>query len=219
MSILRFSSKDSSVTAHGHSQSLSLPVLRKLSAPHLPPPSPMPLSSKVFPLRPPRLRRRATFLALVILVLFSLYMFFHHPFSALTTLKSGPPADVHRVLETLKAHQHNSKPYPTERREQVHLNQAQELAAVSSFIASLPHNVIPSYVNPELPIDPQLILDFDTRGPRAEQEVQAMVADVWTRNPVFLYSKVSYQQLLVIKHIDDELFRCTRPLREKSKVH
>jgi hypothetical protein len=153
----------------------------------------MPLSSKVFPLRPPRLRRRATFLALVLLVIFSLYLLFHHSFSTLTALKSGPSPDVHRVLETLKAHQHNLKPYPTEHRKQVHLDLAQELAAVSSFIASLPHNVIPSYIDPELPIDPQLILDFDTRGSRAEQEVQAMVTDVWTRNPVFLYSKVSYQ--------------------------
>ena len=178
----------------------------------------MPLSAKVFPIRPPKIRRRATFLALVALVAFFLYLFFHSPFPASAARKGGPP-NVERVLETLKAHHQNLKPFPTEHRKQVHLDADQELAAISSFLASLPHNIIPSYVDSSLPIDPQLVMDFDTRGPRAEQEVQAMVADVWTRNPVFLYSKVSYQQLLVIKHIDDELFRCTRPLREKSKVH
>ncbi|KAI0335154.1 hypothetical protein GY45DRAFT_987328 [Cubamyces sp. BRFM 1775] len=75
-------------------------------------------------------------------------------------------------------------------RPQISLNQTQELAAVSSFIASLPQNMIPSTVDPSQPIDPQLVLDFDTRGPRAEEELQAVVHDVWARNPVMLYSKV-----------------------------
>lgn len=69
------------------------------------------------------------------------------------------------------------------------LDTAQELAAVSSFLASLPQNVIPPNVDPARPIDPQLVLDFDTRGPRAKDEVRAMVEDVWLRNPVFVYSK------------------------------
>ena len=77
-------------------------------------------------------------------------------------------------------------------RPQISLNQTQELAAVSSFIASLPQNMIPSTVDPSQPIDPQLVLDFDTRGPRAEEELQAVVHDVWARNPVMLYSKVRF---------------------------
>jgi glutaredoxin-related protein len=72
----------------------------------------------------------------------------------------------------------------------VQLTPAQELAAVSSFLASLPQNVIPLSVDPSNPVDPQLILDFDTTGPRASEEVQNMVDDVWLRNPVFLYSKL-----------------------------
>ncbi|KAI1795625.1 hypothetical protein LXA43DRAFT_881532 [Ganoderma leucocontextum] len=75
-------------------------------------------------------------------------------------------------------------------RPQISLNATQELGAVSSFIASLPQNMIPATVDPSQPIDPQLILDFDTRGPHAEEELQAVMQDVWTRNPVMLYSKV-----------------------------
>ncbi|KAG6837843.1 hypothetical protein H0H93_016211 [Arthromyces matolae] len=74
--------------------------------------------------------------------------------------------------------------------EQVVLDQRQELAAVSSFLASLPQNVIPSTVDPSVSLDPQLILDFDTRSAHAAEEVQRMVVDVWQRNPVFLYSKL-----------------------------
>ncbi|KAG6866232.1 hypothetical protein C0991_007257 [Blastosporella zonata] len=74
--------------------------------------------------------------------------------------------------------------------EQLVLDGPQELAAISSFLASLPQNVIPLSVDPSVTIDPQLVLDFDTRGSRAAEEVQHMVADVWQRNPVFLYSKL-----------------------------
>jgi len=78
----------------------------------------------------------------------------------------------------------------------VQLDAPQELAAISSFLASQPQNVIPLSVNPSRPIDPELILDFDTRRSRAGEEVARMVADVWQSNPVFLYSKVSLFTLL-----------------------
>lgn len=74
--------------------------------------------------------------------------------------------------------------------DQIKLDPSQELAAISSFLASLPHNIIPSSVDPSVTIDPQLVLDFDTRSSRAKEEVRHMVADVWLRNPVFLYSKL-----------------------------
>ncbi|TFK66552.1 hypothetical protein BDN72DRAFT_859836 [Pluteus cervinus] len=74
-------------------------------------------------------------------------------------------------------------------REQIKLSEAEELAAVSSFLASLPQNVLPPHVDPSLPLDPQLILDFDTTSSRAHDEVQTLVNDVWARNPVFLYAK------------------------------
>jgi hypothetical protein len=72
----------------------------------------------------------------------------------------------------------------------VQLDQSQELAAVTSFLASLSQNVIPYSVDPSRPIDPQLVLDFDTRSPRAVDEVRKIVEDVWAQNPVVLFSKV-----------------------------
>jgi hypothetical protein len=96
------------------------------------------------------------------------------------------PADAHRHSDGLtRGRGRHRQQYPALR-----LSPEQELAAICSFIASLPQNVIPPTVDPSEPIDPQLILDFDTRSPRAAEEVEVMVEDVWTRNPVFVYSKV-----------------------------
>lgn len=66
----------------------------------------------------------------------------------------------------------------------------QELAVVTSFLASLAENIIPSNVDPSRTIDPELVLDFNTRGPHAVQELEQLVADSWARYPVVLYSKV-----------------------------
>jgi hypothetical protein len=82
------------------------------------------------------------------------------------------------------------KPRPLRQGTQISLDAAQELAAISSFLASLPQNHIPPSVDPSVPIDPQLVIYFDTSSLRAADEVQAMVDDVWLQNPVFLYSKV-----------------------------
>lgn len=71
----------------------------------------------------------------------------------------------------------------------VQLTPGQELAAVTSFLASLPQNIIPSNVDPTQPIDPQLVLDFDTRSPQAATEIAQLEHDAWVRYPVVLYSK------------------------------
>ncbi|KAF7970376.1 hypothetical protein HWV62_43575 [Athelia sp. TMB] len=71
----------------------------------------------------------------------------------------------------------------------VALTAAQELAAITSFLASLAENVIPAAVDPAAPIDPSLVLDFDVHGARAEKELAGMVEDVWARNPVVLFAK------------------------------
>ncbi|KIL65888.1 hypothetical protein M378DRAFT_76056 [Amanita muscaria Koide BX008] len=146
----------------------------------------LPLNKRLSLFFRPKHNRRLTVFALVVLMTLSLYFLFvqHNSFPEETKHKLGgnawklqrPPAE--------------RKPYHSGQRKQIHMDTAQELAAVSSFLASLPHNVIPSSVDPLEPIDPQLVLDFDTSGPRAEQEVRAMVEDVWTRNPVFLYSQL-----------------------------
>ena len=70
------------------------------------------------------------------------------------------------------------------------LTPEQELAAVTTFLASLPQNVIPSNIDPSKPIDPQLVLDFDIHSPQAPTEVAQLEHDAWVRYPVVLYSKV-----------------------------
>ena len=109
---------------------------------------------------------------------------FHSIFSSHSHIP--PTLARHKKLQKIHAVQaHNAQ------RPQLQLNQSQELAAVTSFLASLPQNVIPPTVDPTHQIDPQLVLDFDTRsGDRAEQELHELVDDVWARNPVVLYSKV-----------------------------
>ena len=76
-------------------------------------------------------------------------------------------------------------------RPQITLTPEEELAALSSFIISLPdQNILPPSVDPSQPIDPQLILDFDTRTDGAEDELKRLVAATWEYNPVMMYTKV-----------------------------
>ncbi|PFH49739.1 hypothetical protein AMATHDRAFT_95732, partial [Amanita thiersii Skay4041] len=152
------------------------------------------LSSNFSLFSPKKFKRRSTLLALLALVALSLYILFvqNVPLSskAISRQKAISTDNMEQALETLRAHHHHKPHHHSVHRKQVKLDPEQELAALSSFLSSLPQNVIPSFIDPSLPIDPQLILDFDTRGSRADQEVQAIVHDVWTRNPVFLYSKL-----------------------------
>ncbi|KAF8895744.1 hypothetical protein CPB84DRAFT_1682176 [Gymnopilus junonius] len=153
-------------------------------------------------LHPRKPKQRTTFAALIILVCLTSYIFIAHSTSlspalalrrsenaaadqlalALETIQNSRLSDFSNKYGHRKGHHHVKLP--------LKLDAAEELAAVTSFLASLPQNVIPSTVDPSQPIDPQLVLDFDTRGPRAHDEVKAMVEEVWQRNPVFLYSKL-----------------------------
>lgn len=168
-------------------------------------PQPSPLMVQLLAIAHPRKsRQRTTLLALLSIVLLSTYVFFvHFPGAnaslALRRQETKPGvSQLALALESIRKSGLAKAPKPVESAEQVRLTGDQELAAVSSFLASLPQNQIPSSVDPSLPIDPQLVLDFDTRSPRAPEEVQAMVDDVWSRNPVFLYSKVGALPKLLI---------------------
>jgi len=77
-------------------------------------------------------------------------------------------------------------------RPQITLTPEEELAALSGFIVSLPdQNILPASVDPSQPIDPQLILDFDTRTDGAEAELKRLVAATWENYPVVMYTKPS----------------------------
>lgn len=148
---------------------------------------------------------RTTFLALFALLTISVYVLF----VAQPTFSPEPlSTDAFR----LAALRHKTHPDPHSTQPQISLDPAQELAAVSSFIISLPQNVIPSFVDPSRPIDPQLVLDFDTRGPNAADEVKAVVDDVWTRNPVVLYSKFYSPVSREIKQMLDDLYLRPAPV-------
>ena len=155
-------------------------------------------------LHPRKYKYRSTFLALLFLMFVSTYFFFTFGPTLAPSISlhhNEFPADhLALALESLRnsrlAGDAGAGPHGItvkgkgRHRTQVRLDSTQELAAISSFLASLPQNVLPHTVDPSTPLDPQLVLDFDTRGARASDEVRAMVEDVWSRNPVFVYSKV-----------------------------
>lgn len=139
-------------------------------------------------------RQQATFIAALTIILLTVYIsFLHHRAGPGSQMLPDPEStrsnQISLILQSI--HKHGPSQMTKTAADQVHLTKKEELAAVSSFLASLSsRNHIPPFVDPSSPIDPQLILDFDTRAPWAAKEVQAMVDDVWSRNPVFLYSKV-----------------------------
>lgn len=148
---------------------------------------------------------RTTFLALSVLAVLSVYVLFvaQPSLSSIPAFESDSHTHPHLSPEAFRLaalrHKHPwSNNDSASGRPQVQLNASQELAAISSFIASLPHNVIPGTVDPSKPIDPQLVLDFDTRTAHAAEEVETVVKDVWAQHPVMLYSKVSALSLFVL---------------------
>lgn len=147
-------------------------------------------------LHPRKFRVRATLLCLFSLVSLTSYV----------CLISQPALSLHRPHHPLSwRNMYAEFPRPPPGhfpppRPDVLLSPEQELGALTAFMAALPQNVIPSNVDPSHPIDPQLVLDFDTRGPQAEDEIADVVVDVWINNPVVLFTKVrcSISQLWVL---------------------
>ncbi|THU86557.1 hypothetical protein K435DRAFT_559179, partial [Dendrothele bispora CBS 962.96] len=148
-------------------------------------------------------RSRVSLFCLTSLILLAVYVFVVQrstltasfalvPHGSDSTSRHHPDADPVPAIEALE---HSRLRFEAHRklmvsRPQINLTPEQELAAVSGFLASLPQNIIPPSVDPSVPIDPQLVLDFDTRGARAKEEVDVMTELVWAHNPVFLYSKL-----------------------------
>ncbi|KAF6763148.1 hypothetical protein DFP72DRAFT_525266 [Ephemerocybe angulata] len=170
-------------------------------------------------LHPRKAKYRTTLVGLIFLVFLSTYIFLIHgtalsPALSLRRADSPVANQLDVALESIEnsrvqgaaapvqekpaspaPHQHDTSSYQKAKgrhrqRPALQLLPAQELAAVSSFIASLPQNVIPPMVNPAHPIDPQLVLDFDTRSAKAADEMRQLELEVWSRNPVFVYSKL-----------------------------
>ncbi|KAI9457893.1 hypothetical protein F5148DRAFT_1151110 [Russula earlei] len=141
---------------------------------------------------PRRSRLRATLLCLVSLLILTTYV----------CLISSPVLSPGHLLNPYSSKHHNladtwrklaakvPAPPATQWRPDVSLTPEQELGALTAFMVALPQNVIPTDIDPDQPIDPQLVLDFDTRVPEAEEEIADIVLDVWIKNPVVVFSKL-----------------------------
>ncbi|KAG1751375.1 uncharacterized protein EDB91DRAFT_1195985 [Suillus paluster] len=159
-------------------------------------------------------KHRTTSLALFGLIAVSFYIFF----VARPSLELAPIA-LRSDLKHAGSHvQEKDSPPPSSRlfrlppntqrktvsnanRPQVQLDELQELAAVAAFVVALPQNMIPRSIDPTQPIDPQLVLDFDTRSPRAADEVNQIVEDVWSRYPVMLFTKLHHANSREIRNM------------------
>ncbi|KAF9527345.1 hypothetical protein CPB83DRAFT_895359 [Crepidotus variabilis] len=183
-------------------------------------------------LHPRKPKQRSTFAALIFLVCLTTYIFIAHSTSlssiAMRQPQTSAADQLAHALETIQKSRlgdENATLRPShESRPQLQLDTQEELAAVSSFLASLPQNVIPPSVDPKVSIDPQLVLDFDTRSPRAKEEVRVMVDELWSRHPVFVYSKYFSPAARELKAILNDLYLKPAPtiidvdVREDSDI-
>lgn len=185
--------------------------------------STLPVSSLLHSFQHPRKpNHKATSLALLGLIAVSFYIFF----VARPSLDLAPIALRSDALGHAGTHgshpQDKDIPPPSSRlfrlpqntqrktvsnanRPQVKLDEPQELAAVAAFLAALPQNMIPRSIDPSKPIDPQLVLGFDTRSPRAADEVNHIVEDVWSRYPVMLFTKLHHANSREIRHMVSDM--------------
>lgn len=70
------------------------------------------------------------------------------------------------------------------------LEPQQELGVLVAFMAAVTYNVLPPYIDPSKPLDPQLVVGFDTRADGAEEELKALVEETWSNYPVVIFSQV-----------------------------
>ena len=141
-------------------------------------------------LHPRKFRLRATLLCLLSLISITTYICLISPPS-----HSFEPRHHHPPHWRNLAAQFPLPPPGPPPRPDVLLSPEQELGALTAFMAALPQNVIPSNIDPSQPIDPQLVLDFDTRSPEAVDEIDDVVLGVWMNNPVVLFSKVRHSHI------------------------
>lgn len=162
-------------------------------------PLPGPLLHPLSSPRKQRIKHRTAFLALFSLFTFTCYLLFiAYPSHTLSRSFLTHVQDHDRQHENRIPVQPTRQPTVPLRpvlqpvpasRPPLALSPAEELAALSAFIAALPHNVLPPSVDPHAPLDPQLVLDFDPRSESAREELDRLVEQVWSRFPVMLFTK------------------------------
>ncbi|KAL1741804.1 hypothetical protein HDZ31DRAFT_44606 [Schizophyllum fasciatum] len=178
-------------------------------------PSPPPTPKLATTLVSRRVRYRGVYLLLLIASLSAYFCLIHPTFSSRLAVRGSrplPPDPLAVALDSIRAQMVHGQRRPHLGASPLVLDAPQELAAVSSFLASLKSNSIPHFVDPSQPIDPELVLEFDTRSPRAQDELQVMVKDVWSQNPVFLYSKRASAASREVKAWLNELHLAPAPM-------
>ncbi|EJU04098.1 hypothetical protein DACRYDRAFT_105166 [Dacryopinax primogenitus] len=154
-------------------------------------PLPLPLQHTSLGLTKRHRRLTALLLTSLFLLLALAYSLFHLsstgrllPIDVLLSHPSSPPT-------TPSTYNARPKPPPLP---PLLLSPEEELAALVSHLASvLDTNSLPAEIDPSLPIDPDYLLGFDTRGPDRETvdaKVRDMVADTWATLPVVVFTKV-----------------------------
>lgn len=132
----------------------------------------------------PSFKARPALLALLALTLISLFTVTH-------TLLSPSPPPPHIQSPHLKfSRLHANNSFRNDRRKQISLTAAEELAAIVQFISTQSSSALPTTVDPKKPVDPQLICGFDTRSEDAREEVNEMVSEVWANSPIVLFKQV-----------------------------
>ncbi|KZW00591.1 hypothetical protein EXIGLDRAFT_604107 [Exidia glandulosa HHB12029] len=65
---------------------------------------------------------------------------------------------------------------------------AQELGALVGFLAAFTSNSLPITIDPSKSVDPDLVLEFNSRIANAEDDVRAAVEATWALNPVVIFA-------------------------------
>ena len=142
--------------------------------------------------RSSRFRIRPSILALLTLLTLATFCALHQH------LNDTPSLSFSSTHRTNDRPHHRTAIIRPPRPPQITLTPDEELAAVVAFIAALPSNALPGSVDPTVAVNPDLILDFDTRTLKAANEVHNLVAETWSRLPVLLFSKVRDARLVTL---------------------
>lgn len=85
------------------------------------------------------------------------------------------------------------------------LTPADELAALTAFMAALPWNALPSHIDTSVPLDPNIILDFDPSHPRARDELAELRRETWQLNPLVLFGRSRHASTREVRSVLEKL--------------
>ncbi|EJD34705.1 hypothetical protein AURDEDRAFT_75963 [Auricularia subglabra TFB-10046 SS5] len=108
------------------------------------------------------------------------------------------PGAAHPVLPLQQAHTHPLHNAPPRHHPKTKVSRttgwrfatpADELGALIGFMAAFASNSLPAHVDPQQPLDPDLVLGFDARDENMRDEVREAIREAWRVNPVVVLSE------------------------------